>query len=107
MIVVTRLVFKGFDGFTVWPFIFVRPEARHDHGLIEHEKVHLVEQRRWLVLPWLAAYLISKRFRCNAEVRAYREQIAVGGICIRDAAAALMKYRLGINHEEALRRLSQ
>lgn len=102
MIVETRLIPPGFAGFTVWPFIFVCHGSRDDAGLIGHELVHFAEQRRCLTIPWLAAYLISKRFRCKSEVRAYRRQIAMGCIGVHDAAASLMKYRLGITYPEAL-----
>lgn len=101
MIISTNRIFKGFDGFVVWPFIFIRPELRHNKGILEHEMVHYREQRRMLVLPWLIAYGISKRFRLNAEVRAYKQQIKVGGISITEAAKALLQYRLNITFQRA------
>jgi len=101
VIVRTRLIPSGFAGFTVWPFIFIHPDHADDPGLIEHERVHLAEQARWLVLPWLAAYLLSRRFRRDAEVRAYRRQIDMGSVSVAGAAAALMKYRLGITLDKA------
>ena len=102
MIIKTRLpaVF-GAAALTVWPFVFVRPESAADAALIAHEQVHFKEQRRWLVLPWWAAYLLSRKFRCAAEVRAYRVQIALG--LPLDAAAEYLStmYRLGIDKASA------
>ena len=69
MIITTRFVFKGFDAFTVWPFIFVRPECKDDAALIEHELVHYREQRKTLTVPWLLRYWLSKKFRFHAELR--------------------------------------
>lgn len=106
MILTTRFVSAGFDALTVWPFIFVHP-GKETPGLIEHERVHWREQMRWLVLPWWALYLLSKRFRLAAEVRAYRRQIAVGGISIVSAAMQLTKYRTGVTYAQALSLLDE
>lgn len=107
MIIETRLLPGFIYGIAFWPFIFVQPHFRNHHGLIQHELVHFHEQKRWLVLPWLAAYLLSKRFRLNAELRAYRRQIEVGGISVNRAANNLMQYRLGITYEEAVALLTR
>jgi hypothetical protein len=99
--------FKGFDAFTFWPlpFIFVRPSAAEDKGLIEHELVHYREQRWVLTLPWFILYGLSKKFRLNAEVRAYKRQIEVGGITAGKAAGLLTKYGLGITYVDAIKLL--
>ena len=101
MIISTRLVPRGFSALTLWPLILVRPEFRHDAAMIEHELVHFHEQA-WITPIWVARYLLSKRFRLAAEVRAYRRQIEVGGISIEGAARMLLCYRLNINYDQAL-----
>jgi hypothetical protein len=106
MIIETRLLPSSIYGLAIWPFIFVQPSFRNHYGLIQHELVHLQEQRRWLVLPWLVAYLLSKKFRLNAELRAYRRQMEVGGITITRAARNLTRYWLGITYAEALELLA-
>jgi hypothetical protein len=106
MIIETRFLPKFIYGLAIWPFIFVQPHFRHHHGLIQHEMVHFGEQRRSFVIPWLLAYLLSKRFRLKAEVRAYRRQIEVGGTSVQRAARNLLQYRIGITYEEALSLLS-
>ena len=100
MIVTTRLVPRGFDAITAWPFIFIRPEHLHNAALIEHELVHYQEQR-WITPVWVLRYLLSRKFRLAAEVRAYRRQIAIGGITKDQAAQMLTQYRLGISLEQA------
>ena len=47
---------------TVWPFIFYEPEAWDDPCVQVHERYHWVDQVRWLVLPWFAAYFVLKIF---------------------------------------------
>ena len=79
MIICTNLIPKGFSAFSLWPFIFVRPEHRSDIALIEHEFVHYREQA-WIMPVWVLLYLASRKFRLAAEVRAYTRQIEVGGV---------------------------
>lgn len=102
MIIETRFLPGFIHGLAIWPFIFVQPRFGSHYGLIQHELVHFHEQKRWLVVPWLVAYLLSRKFRLNAELRAYRRQIEVGGISVKRAASNLMQYRLGINYEQAV-----
>jgi len=105
MIVSTNLIPKGFDAFSCWPFIFVRPESRNDEGLIRHELVHYDDQA-WITPFWLLRYWLSKSFRWKQEVKAYRVQIDVGGISLEDAAWLLCTYKTGHTSEQARRALS-
>ena len=106
MIVCTNLVFKGFSGFSLWPFIFVRPEHRSDIALIEHELVNYREQA-WIMPVWVMLYLVSRKFRLAAEVRAYNRQIELGGLSKAETAPhALLSYRLGTTYEKAMQALA-
>ena len=89
MIVSTNLIPKGFSACSLWPFIFVRPEQRSDIALIEHELVHYREQA-WIMPGWVLMYLVSRKFRLAAEVRAYNRQIEMGGFTREQAAHALL-----------------
>jgi hypothetical protein len=104
MIVPTHLVPKGFSACSLWPFILVRPEHRSDIALIEHELVHYKEQA-WITPIWVLLYLVSRKFRLAAEVRAYTRQIELGGVTREQAAHALLSYRLGITLEKAMHAL--
>ncbi|ABM39219.1 hypothetical protein [Polaromonas naphthalenivorans] len=105
MIISTKLIPRGFSAFCLWPFIFVRPEFRSDTALIEHELVHYREQA-WITPVWVILYLVSRKFRLAAEVRAYTRQIEVGGVTREQAAHALMSYRLGISYGKAMQELA-
>ena len=105
MIVSTRLIPKGFSACSVWPFIFVRPEQRSDIALIEHELVHFREQA-WIMPVWVLLYLVSRKFRLAAEIRAYTRQIEMGGVTREQAAHALLSYRLGITFGKAMEALA-
>jgi hypothetical protein len=105
MIVSTQLIPKGFSACSLWPFIFDRPEHRIDSALIEHELVHYREQA-WIMPVWVILYLVSRKFRLAAEVRAYTRQIEVGGVTREQAAHALLSYRLGITFRKAMQVLA-
>jgi len=98
----TRLLSRFICGFAIWPFIFVQPYFSRHRDLIEHGLVHFREQKKMLVIPWFLAYVLSKRFRRNAELCTYRHQIAIGGISVQRAAGNLTKYKLGISYRKAL-----
>ena len=105
MIVGTNLIPKGFSAFSCWPFIFVRPEQCSDTALIEHELVHYREQA-WITPFWVLLYLVSRKFRLGAEIRAYTRQIELGGVTREQAALALLSYRLGITYGKAMQVLA-
>lgn len=58
MLVVSKfLVPKGYNGLTVFPFIFIKePAQKVNKVLINHEKIHLRQQAELLVLPFFIWY---------------------------------------------------
>ena len=104
MIIKTTLIRKPFQAISVWPVILVLPDQAGNAGLIEHEMVHYREQA-WIAPLWWLRYALSKSFRLEAEVRAYKRQIKVGGISRLTAAAMLLNYGLDITLEQALQLL--
>ena len=74
-------------------------------ALIEHELVHYREQA-WILPAWVLLYLVSRKFRLAAEVRAYARQIELGGVTREQAAHALQSYHLGITLEKAMQALA-
>ena len=100
MIVTTTLIQQPFDAVTVWPFIFIRPEYKDDQALIAHEMVHY-KSMAWLTPFWWLRYALSKSFRWTQEVKAYRVQIALGGISIENATWLLCTYKTDHTSEVA------
>lgn len=70
-----HLVPAGFAGWHVGPLIFIRPEYRHDAGLLAHEKTH-VRQFRRRPFTHMIRYRWQRSYRLACEVEAYREQLA-------------------------------
>jgi hypothetical protein len=85
MLIKSNLIPQPFWAFTVWPFIVVRPEHADDKGIIAHENVHFKEQA-WITPIWWLRYALSKKFRVDAEVRAYKAQINMNVLTVEQAA---------------------
>lgn len=65
MIVVFRYFFyKNYVGLSLWPFIILKnPGLKNDTVLINHEKIHLKQQRELLILPFYFLYLLEGMVR--------------------------------------------
>ncbi len=61
---------------TLYPLVFVRDKTdREDAVLLNHEAIHLRQQREWLVLPFYLCYLteyLLGRLRGCSHYEAYR-----------------------------------
>jgi hypothetical protein len=58
------MVPKGYVGITLYPFIFLkRKSLKQDSLLINHEKIHLRQQRELFILPFFILYGIEFLFR--------------------------------------------
>ena len=58
MIFVSKyLVPNGYDGLTIFPFIFLKVnDFKDDYVLINHEKIHLKQQLEILIIPFYLVY---------------------------------------------------
>lgn len=94
-------------GLAFGPIIFIRPRAKEDEGLLQHELVHARQFWRTFGLHGIL-YLACKKYRYNAEVEAYCESIKYSPWAIeRFAHFIATKYRLNVTKEEALACLKQ
>jgi hypothetical protein len=58
MIIISKLI--SYNGMALWPFIILREERfRHIPVLINHERIHLRQQKELLVLPFYVLYLLN------------------------------------------------
>jgi hypothetical protein len=103
MIIKSKLIPQPFWAFTAWPFIVVRPEHADDKGIIVHESVHYKEQA-WITPFWWLRYALSKKFRLDAEVRAYKAQININALTKEQAAYWLIKYDSALTLADAIKR---
>jgi hypothetical protein len=57
LIVSKYLIPKGFNGFAVYPFVFIKfKEIKSDLALINHEKIHLRQQLELLIILFFIWY---------------------------------------------------
>jgi len=68
-----KFIPKRFAGYTIGPFIWIRPKYKDDIGLLTHEKTHA---KQWYYTLGISSflYLVSKKYRLWAEVQAYKAQ---------------------------------
>ncbi len=68
------LIRKGYVGFAFWPFIFLRNRECASERILNHERIHLHQQREMLVIPfyiWYFTEYIIRRFQCDSWREAY------------------------------------
>lgn len=99
--------FSGALAIAVYPYIFVREGYENTPWLIEHEKLHLKEQKEMGVFKWLFKYAKSKQFRLDAEVRAYKISIGLGYSAWQAASDISNGYHLKITQQEAFQLLTK
>lgn len=72
-----ELVLRGrFQAIAIFPFIFVREEAKTSKVLLNHERIHLRQQLELLIVPSLIWYLIEGAFKDYRQISFEREAFA-------------------------------
>lgn len=81
--------------------IFIRPDYKNDIGLLEHEKVHVLQWKRTFGLHSYL-YLFSKSYRLKSEVEAYKKQLEYSPNSAELFAKYIATmYNINITQEEA------
>jgi hypothetical protein len=103
----TDLMPARFSGYTIGPFILIRPRCKGDVGLLAHEKVHVSQFWRSLgILPLLSLFIPSLKLKF--EVEAYRKQLESNpDAALVFATFISTKYGLSINGADALKLLTE
>ncbi len=54
------LLKKDFSGMAIFPFVFIKhPEVRHNQTVINHEKIHLMQEVEMLWIGFFIWYLLE------------------------------------------------
>lgn len=76
LIALRYLVPKGYNGITIYPFVFLRHKGdANNKVLINHERIHLRQQLEMFVLPFFVVYGIQYllgRIKYQDHYKAYR-----------------------------------
>ena len=97
---------KWAAGLAIGPLVFIRPRAKEDEGLLQHELVHV--RQFWRTFGFhLIMYPLSKKYRLKSEVEAYcaslkYSQHSLDYFIEYFAEVIATKYRLKITKEEAI-----
>jgi len=58
ILVFKHFFYKNYVGLSIWPFIFLKNDSlKEDIFLINHEKIHLVQQKELLIIPFYIIYI--------------------------------------------------
>ncbi|MBT8306120.1 MAG: hypothetical protein KJN85_04225, partial [Maribacter sp.] len=58
ILVFKHFFYKNYVGLSLWPFIILKHDAlKDDIFLINHEKIHLAQQKELLIIPFYILYV--------------------------------------------------
>ena len=73
IVVFKHFFYKNYVGLSLWPFIILKEDGlKADEVLINHERIHLKQQRELLILPFYLWYVAEWLFRTILYLNSYR-----------------------------------
>jgi hypothetical protein len=73
ILVFKHLFYKNYVGLSFWPFIFLKNDAlKNDSFLINHEKIHIEQQKELLIVPFYVFYITEWLIRSLLYFDSYR-----------------------------------
>jgi len=74
MILIFRHFFyKNYVGLSLWPFIFLKNDSlKEDIILINHERIHLVQQKELLIVAFYVFYILEWMLRSLYYFNTYK-----------------------------------
>ncbi|AEM69854.1 hypothetical protein Murru_0805 [Allomuricauda ruestringensis DSM 13258] len=73
IVVFKHFFYKNYVGLSLWPFIILKEDSlMADEVLINHERIHLKQQRELLILPFYIWYILEWLFRTVLYLDSYR-----------------------------------
>ncbi|PRX56058.1 hypothetical protein [Flagellimonas meridianipacifica] len=73
IIVFKHFFYRNYVGLSLWPFIILKEGAlKKDEVLINHERIHLRQQRELLIVPFYLLYVAEWILRTILYLDSYR-----------------------------------
>jgi hypothetical protein len=73
ILVFKHFFYKNYVGLSLWPFIILKEDSlMADEVLINHERIHLKQQRELLILPFYLWYISEWLLRTVLYLDSYR-----------------------------------
>lgn len=113
-IIYVKELSRGFAGktfcivFLPISIILIKEQYKEDRGLLAHEKEHAKQHNRSFTLHPVF-YLLSKKYRLNSEIQAYKIQDSYNKTSKLELYARMIatKYGLKITEAEVLKQLKE
>jgi hypothetical protein len=94
LLVLKYVVPKGYSGITIYPFVVLKKECQKADGVfINHEQIHLLQQKEmfviffyaWYVIEFLIRFVVYKNWRVayrniSFEMESYSNEMNLGYI---------------------------
>ena len=73
ILVFKHFFYKNYVGLSLWPFIILKHDTlKNDKDLINHEKIHLRQQRELLIIPFYVLYAFEWAIRSLYYLNTYK-----------------------------------
>ncbi|RDY59268.1 hypothetical protein [Flagellimonas nanhaiensis] len=73
ILVFKHFFYRNYVGLSLWPFIILKEDSlKDDTVLINHERIHLKQQRELLILPFYILYISEWLLRTVLYLDSYR-----------------------------------
>jgi hypothetical protein len=73
ILVIRHFFYRNYVGLSLWPFIILKDiDLKEDMVLINHERIHLNQQKELLILPFYLFYLLEWIIRTIFYLDSYR-----------------------------------
>ncbi|MEM7484479.1 MAG: hypothetical protein AAF348_04660 [Bacteroidota bacterium] len=73
ILVFKHFFYRNYVGLSLWPFIILKEGSlKTDEVLINHERIHLKQQRELLIIPFYLLYITEWLLRTLLYLNSYR-----------------------------------
>lgn len=73
ILVFKHFFYRNYVGLSLWPFIILKEDSlKTDAALINHERIHLKQQRELLIIPFYVLYVAEWLLRTLLYLDSYR-----------------------------------
>ena len=73
IVIFKHFFYRNYVGLSLWPFIILKEDGlKNDEVLINHERIHLRQQRELLIVPFYLLYLTEWLLRTVLYLNSYR-----------------------------------
>lgn len=73
IVVFKHFFYKSYVGLCIWPFIILKEDSfKYDAVLVNHERIHLEQQKELLIFPFYFLYFIEWMLKTVYYLNSYK-----------------------------------